>query len=45
MPVRETWVDIESAIGKELERGVYGEASVDEVIEAATKRTLEYFPQ
>ncbi len=45
VPVMETWVDIESVIGKELERGVFGEATVDEVIEAATKRTLDYFPK
>ena len=45
VPVMETWVDIENTVGKELERGVYGEATVDEVIETATRRTLEYFPQ
>jgi multiple sugar transport system substrate-binding protein len=45
VPVMETWVDIENTIAKELERGIYGEASVDEVIETATRRTLEYFPQ
>ncbi len=45
VPVMETWVDIESTVGKELERGVYGEATVDEVVEAATRRTLKYFPQ
>jgi len=45
VPVMETWVDIEGTVGKELERGVYGDATVDEVIEAATRRTLEYFPQ
>jgi multiple sugar transport system substrate-binding protein len=44
VPVMETWVDIEGTVGKELERGVFGDATVDEVIEAATRRTLEYFP-
>ena len=43
VPVMETWVDIENTVGKELERAVYGDASVDEVIETATRRTLEYF--
>jgi len=44
VPIMETWVDIEGTVGKELERGVFGEASADEVIEAATRRTLKYFP-
>lgn len=45
VPVMETWVDIESTVGKELERAVYGDATVDEVIEAATVHTREYFSQ
>lgn len=45
VPVMETWVDIENTIGKELERGVYGEATVEEVIAAAKERTLKHFPQ
>jgi hypothetical protein len=28
---------------KELERGVYGQATVDEVISASTQRTLKFF--
>lgn len=43
VPVMDTWVDIENTVGKELERGVFGDATVDEVIEAATRRTAEYF--
>jgi multiple sugar transport system substrate-binding protein len=43
VPIMETWVDIESTVGKELERGMHGEASVDEVIEAATSRTRDFF--
>lgn len=43
VPVMDTWVDIENTIAKELERGVFGEATVEEVIEAATRRTAEYF--
>jgi multiple sugar transport system substrate-binding protein len=44
VPVMESWVDIEGTVGKELERGVYGDASVDEVVETATRATLEFFP-
>lgn len=44
VPVMDTWIDIEGTVGRELERGIYGDATVDEVIEAATRRTLEYFP-
>ena len=44
VPVMETWVDIESTVGKELERGVYGDTTADEVIEAATRATLDFFP-
>jgi multiple sugar transport system substrate-binding protein len=43
VPIMETWVDIESTVGKELERGMYGEASVDEVISESIRRTKEYF--
>ena len=43
VPVMETWVDIEETIGKELERGVYGQTSVEEVIAASTHRTSKYF--
>jgi multiple sugar transport system substrate-binding protein len=43
VPVMETWVDIESTVGDELERGFFGAASVDEVIETSIDRTNEYF--
>jgi multiple sugar transport system substrate-binding protein len=43
VPVMETWVDIESTVGNELERGMYGQATVDEVIAESIRRTNEYF--
>jgi multiple sugar transport system substrate-binding protein len=43
VPVMETWVDIEDTVGAELERAFYGEATVDQAIEAAGERTREFF--
>jgi multiple sugar transport system substrate-binding protein len=43
VPVMETWVDIEETVGKELERGMFGQASADEVIESSIRRTADYF--
>jgi multiple sugar transport system substrate-binding protein len=43
VPVMETWVDIEDALGEELERAFYGEATVDQALEAARSRTREFF--
>jgi multiple sugar transport system substrate-binding protein len=43
VPVMEAWVDIEDTVGKEIERAFYGEATVDEAIEAANERTAEFF--
>ncbi len=43
VPVMETWVDIESTVGNELERGMYGQASADEIIAESIRRTDEYF--
>lgn len=45
VPVMETWVDIESTVGNELERAMYGQASADEVIAESIRRTDEYFSQ
>jgi multiple sugar transport system substrate-binding protein len=45
VPVMESWVDIEGTVGKELERGFYGDATVDEVIEAATQNTVDFFSE
>jgi multiple sugar transport system substrate-binding protein len=43
VPVIETWVDIESTVGNELERGMFGHGSADEVIAESIRRTDEYF--
>ncbi len=43
VPVMETWVDIESTVGNELERGMAGEATPEEVIAESIRRTAEYF--
>jgi multiple sugar transport system substrate-binding protein len=45
VPVMETWVDIETTVGEEIERAFYGEASVDEVVATSLERTAEYFGQ
>lgn len=42
MPVTETWIDVESIVDSELERAYYGQATVDEAIEAAMTRAREY---
>ena len=43
VPIMETWVDIESTVGEELERAFYGGVSVDEMITTATERTKQHF--
>lgn len=43
VPVMETWVDIEETVGEELARAFYGEATLDEALEAAHTRTREFF--
>ncbi len=43
VPVMETWVDIEELTGEELTRAFYGQASLDEVIRAATERAQPFF--
>ena len=43
VPVMAAWVDIEELTGDELERAFYGQADVDEVIEAMIRRTLPFF--
>jgi multiple sugar transport system substrate-binding protein len=43
VPVMATWVDIEELTGDELERAFYGQASVDEAIDAMVTRTLPFF--
>jgi multiple sugar transport system substrate-binding protein len=43
VPVMAAWVDIEEIAGEELERAFYGQASVDEAIDAMIARTQPYF--
>ncbi len=43
LPVMATWVDIEEVTGDELERAFYGQASVDEAIDAMITRTTPFF--
>ncbi|MGH2543378.1 MAG: ABC transporter substrate-binding protein [Ardenticatenaceae bacterium] len=43
VPVIPGWVDIEETTGEELERAFYGDVSVDEMIDTAIRRTMEYF--
>jgi multiple sugar transport system substrate-binding protein len=43
VPVMASWVDIEDVSGEELERAFYGQASVDEAIDAMIARTQPYF--
>ena len=43
VPVHPGWVDVESTSGEELERAFYGEASVEEAVQAAIERTTQHF--
>jgi multiple sugar transport system substrate-binding protein len=43
VPVMAGWVDIEELAGDELERAFYGDATVDEAIDAMITRTLPFF--
>jgi len=43
VPVLSVWVDIESMGGEELERAFYGNASLDEVIQAMITRSNDFF--
>ena len=45
VPVMESWVDIESTVGEELERAFYGQSELDEFVEVATERTRKYFSE
>jgi multiple sugar transport system substrate-binding protein len=42
VPISAAWVDIEEAVGEELKRAFYGQASVAEVIQAALERSQIY---
>ncbi|MEM7128318.1 MAG: sugar ABC transporter substrate-binding protein [Chloroflexota bacterium] len=43
LPLLETWSDIESILNKELENMLMGRVTVDEGIEAANRRSQEFF--
>jgi multiple sugar transport system substrate-binding protein len=43
VPVMAGWVDIEELTGDELRRAFYGDATVDEAIEAMITRTVPFF--
>jgi multiple sugar transport system substrate-binding protein len=43
VPVMATWIDIEEIVGDELERAFYGQATVDEAIDAMVTRTAPFF--
>ena len=43
VPVMAAWVDVEELAGEELERAFYGQATVDEAIDAMITRTLPFF--
>lgn len=43
VPVMATWVDIEELAGEELERAFYGDATVDEAIDAMIARSTPFF--
>jgi multiple sugar transport system substrate-binding protein len=42
-PVTESWVDVEEAFGKELERAMAGQVSAHQAIAATIERTYKYF--
>lgn len=42
MPIAATWMDVESIVDSELERAYYGQATVDEAIQAAQTRAQEF---
>jgi multiple sugar transport system substrate-binding protein len=44
VPIIESWADIEDAAGEEIERAFYGNATVDEAIAEAIRRTAPFFP-
>jgi multiple sugar transport system substrate-binding protein len=43
LPILDTWVDIEETLTAELQRAMYGDASVTEAIKAAESNTATYF--
>lgn len=45
LPLMTTWVEIEDVLNQEIKRAFYGDASVDEAINAAVHQTQGYFQQ
>lgn len=45
VPLMTTWVEIEDVLNQEIKRAFYGDASVDDAINAATQQTQGYFEQ
>lgn len=45
VPLMTTWLEVESAVNKEIKRAFYGDATVQEAAHAAVEITREYFKQ
>lgn len=45
VPLMTTWLEVESAVNKEIKRAFYGDATVEEAAHAAVETTREYFKQ
>ena len=45
VPVMTSWVEVEEVLNEEIKRAFYGEASVEDAINAALSLTQEYFQQ
>lgn len=44
-PLMSTWGEVESALGKEIKRAFYGDASAQQAAQAAVENTQQYFQQ
>lgn len=45
VPIMTTWLEVESAVNKEIKRAFYGDVTVAEAAKAAVEGTREYFKQ
>src|SRR5581483_7362982 len=45
VPVATTWLEVEGALNNEIQRAFYGDATVQEAVQAAIANTGEYFKQ
>ncbi len=43
VPITPSWINIEEAVSREIERAFYGQATVEEVIQSANELTKEFF--